>query len=349
MNYLPRLLTKVFICTTLLLSSVAAHATEVLNVYNWSDYMPDDVIQQFEKETGIVINYSTYDSNETMYAKLKADPNAGYDIVVPSTYFIDRMRQQNMLLKLDKTQLTNFKNLNPDLLNKSYDPNNNYSIPYLWGTSAIVINDKYFSKNSITSWADFWNKNLKDQLLLLDDTREVFSMALITLGYPANDVNPVHIKQAYEKLKLLLPNVKLFNDEAVQNIYIDEDVTIGMGWTGDIYMANQENPHIQYIYPKEGFVISMDNLAIPKGAQHIQNAYKFINFLLRPDIAAKISTEVGYASPNEAALKLLPKNILHNTIIYPDKATLRRGQFQTDVGSADQIYEKYLELLKMGA
>lgn len=327
----------------------AQAADQILNVYNWSDYLPDDVIQQFEKETGIDVNYTTYDSNETMYAKLKADPDAGYDIVVPSTYFIDRMRQQGMLLKIDKSKLTNFKNLNPTFLNKSYDPHNNYSIPYLWGTSAIVVNDKYFPIGAITSWADLWNPKLKDQLLLLDDTREVFSMALITLGYPANDTNADHIKQAYERLKQLLPNVKLFNDEAVQNIYIDEDVTIGMGWTGDIFLANQENPHIKYIYPKEGFVISMDNLAIPSGVQHLDNAYKFINFLLRPDIAAKISMEIGYATPNQAALKLLPKNILNNSIIYPDPVTMRRGQFQTDVGSADRIYEKYLELLKMGA
>jgi len=329
--------------------SVSVQAGEIVNVYNWSNYMPDDVIQQFEKETGINVNYTTYDSNETMYAKLKADPDAGYDVVVPSTYFIDRMRQQNMLQKLDKTKLPNFKNLNPDLLNKSYDLHNNYSIPYLWGTSAIVINDKYFAKGAVTSWADLWNSRLRDQLLLLDDTREVFSMALIVLGYSANDTNPDHIKQAYEKLKQILPNVKLFNDEAVQNIYIDEDVTIGMGWTGDIFQANQENSHVQYVYPKEGFVISMDNLAIPVGAQHVENAYKFINFLLRPDVAAKISMEIGYASPNLAALKLMPAEILHNQIIYPDSVTLRRGQFQTDVGSTDRIYEKYLELLKMGA
>jgi spermidine/putrescine transport system substrate-binding protein len=340
---------KLFLLFLFIFISFTARAAEVLNVYNWSNYMPDDVIQQFEKETGIDVNYTTYDSNETMYAKLKADPNAGYDIVVPSTYFIDRMQRQDMLKKIDKSKLTNFKHLNPDLLNKPYDPHNNYSIPYLWGTSAIVVNDKYFPKGAITSWADFWSEKLHDQLLLLDDTREVFGMALITLGYSANDTNPQHIQQAYEKLKALLPNVKLFNDEAVQNIYIDEDVTIGMGWTGDIFQANEENPHVQFIYPKEGFIISMDSLAIPKGAQHIENAYKFINFLLRPDIAKKISMEVGYSTPNLTALKMMPKNILNNRIISPDSATLRRGQYQTDVGSTDKVYEKYLELLKMGA
>jgi spermidine/putrescine transport system substrate-binding protein len=325
-----------------------AHADEVLNVYNWSSYMPDDVIQQFEKETGIAINYSTYDSNETMYAKLKADPTAAYDIVVPSSYFVDRMSHEHMLQVIDKTKLSNFKNLNPDFMNKAFDPHNQYSVPYLWSSTGIVVNTKSFPKESIKRWSDLWKPEYKDQLLLLDDTREVFSMALIVLGYSANDTNPDHIKQAYEKLKQLLPNVKLFNDEAVQNIYIDEDAQLGMGWSGDIFLANQENPAVQYVYPQEGFVIALDNLAIPQGAKHLENAYKFINFLLRPDIAARISQEIGYGTPNAAALKLLPKDIRNNSIVYPDKQTMQRAQFQTDVGDAVDVYEKYLELLKMG-
>jgi spermidine/putrescine transport system substrate-binding protein len=323
-------------------------ADQVLNVYNWSSYMPDDVIQQFEKETGININYSTYDSNETMYAKLKADPSAAYDIVVPSSYFIQRMSREGMLRTIDKTRLPNFKNLNAEFLNKIFDPHNQYSIPYLWSSTGIVVNTKYFAKNGIKSWSDLWKPEYKDQLLLLDDTREVFSIALMVLGYSANDTNPDHIKQAYEKLKQLLPNVKLFNDIAVQNIYIDEDASIGMGWSGDIFLANQENSAVQYIYPKEGFVIALDNLAIPQGAKHLDNAYKFINFLLRPDIAARISQQIGYGTPNEAALKLLPKDIRNDPIVYPDKKTMERAQFQTDVGDTVSIYEKYLELLKMG-
>jgi spermidine/putrescine transport system substrate-binding protein len=342
---------KRFLLIFLLLSINIAKAdsANVLNLYNWSDYLPNDVAAEFEKETGIHINYTTYDSNETMYAKLKADPNAGYDIVVPSTYFIDRMARQGMLQPINKSQLTNIKNLNPDLMNKSYDPHNNYSIPYLWGTTGIVVNTHYIPANSVTSWADFWKNQYKNQLLLLDDTREIFSMALLTLGYSANDANPAHIKQAYEKLKQLMPNVRLFNDEAVQSIYIDEDAIIGMGWSGDVYWANQQNANVQYIYPKEGFVIWMDNIAIPKGAQHLKNAYKFINFILRPDIAKQISEEVGYATPNLAAIKLMSPDEQHNPIIYPSKAILQKGQFQTDVGASAAVYEKYMELLKVGA
>lgn len=332
-----------------LLFSLAVHAEEkVLNVYNWSGYMPDEVLAQFTKETGIRVNYATYDSNETMYAKLKANPNIGYDIVVPSTYFIDRMRKQHMLQKIDKAKISNFKNLNPALLNKEYDPHNQYSIPYFWSTTGIIVNKKYYPVDSIQSWSDFWKPQYRDQLLLLDDVREVFSVALIVLGYSPNDTNPEHIKQAYLKLKELMPNVKIFNDEGVKSIYIDEDLTLGMGWNGDIYLANQENPNIQFVYPKDGFIISIDSMAIPVGAKHLESVYKFINFVLRPDIAKKISLGTGYSSPNQAAMKLMPKEILDNPIMNPNPEILKRSIVQTDVGDANAIYEKYWELLKIG-
>src|SRR6185312_935494 len=151
-----------YILLFLLLISTSIHAAEILNVYNWAEYLPSELLKQFERETGIKVNYSTYDNNETMYAKLKAVHNAGYDIVVPSTYFVDRMRRQGMLQRIDKSKLPNFKNLNPELLNKTYDPHNNYSIPYLWGATAIVFNDKGFNKNAITRWSDFWRPELKE-------------------------------------------------------------------------------------------------------------------------------------------------------------------------------------------
>lgn len=333
----------------LMAASIVKADSNILNLYAWSGYLPDDVAAEFEKETGIHINYTQYDSNETMYAKLKADPNAGYDVVVPSTYFIDRMGRQKMLVHLDKSKIPNFKNLNPDLLNKEYDPHNTYSIPYLWGTTAMVVNDKYFDPSKITSWGDFWQPKFKNQLMLLDDTREVFSMALILLGYSSNDMNPDHIKAAYNKLQELMPNVRLFNDEAIQSIYIDEDATVGMGWSGEIYQATQENPNIHYIYPKEGFVIWIDSLAIPRGVKNLDNAYKFINFVLRPDIAKQLCMDIGYAIPNLPGIKLLPPEVQHNQIIFPDRATLQRGQLQMDVGSATSVYEKYMELLKIGA
>lgn len=320
-----------------------------LNLYIWSDYIPDVLLQQFEKETGIHVNYSTYDNNETMYAKLKANPNIGYDIVVPSNYFIDRMRQENMLQPIDKSRLSGFNHLNPALLNKSYDPHNNYSIPYLVTATGIVYNDLYYAPGSITSWNELWDKKYQNQLLMLDDVRELFSIALMVLEYSPDTKDPLQIQAAYKKLKILLPNVKLFNAEAVKAIYIDDDANIGMGWSGDIYLANQANPHVHFVYPKDGFIVTQDSITIPMNAPHTANAYQFINFILRPEIAAKISTYTGYTSPNLAATLYLPASMRHNPILYPSQKVLAQGYFQMDVGDAADTYEKYFEELKLSA
>lgn len=321
---------------------------KLVNVYNWSNYISDDVLKEFTRETGIKVNYTTYDSNETLYAKLKANPHSGYDIIVPSTYFVDRMRKQGMLQALDKSKLTNFKNLNPALLNKSYDLGNRYSIPYFWTTTGIVINTKYHAATQIRDWASLWQPRYRNQLLLLDDVHEVFAIALLVLGYSPNDTNPDHIRRAYVKLTQLMPNVRLFASDGVKSSYIDEDLRLGMAWNGDAYQAAQENPALHFIYPKEGFTIAIDSMAIPLGAPHLNNAYRFINFILRPDIAKKISLATGYPTPNQAALKLMPKSILHNSVIYPGSKLLKRSVVQTDVGQAEGIYQKYWELLKVG-
>ncbi|MFM2321952.1 MAG: putrescine-binding periplasmic protein [Pseudomonadota bacterium] len=334
-------------CLLLSFAGAAFGDENIVNIYNWSNYISAEVLKEFTRETGIKVNYTTYDSNETLYAKLKANPHTGYDVIVPSTYFVDRMRRQGMLQALDKSRLSNFKNLNPALLNKPYDPGNHYSIPYFWTTTGIVVNTSVHPANQLQYWADFWNPVWHNQLLLLDDVHEVFSMALLVLGYSPNDRDPAHIRRAYLKLKQLMPNVRLFNNDGVKALYIDEDLSIGMAWNGDIYQASKENPALHFIYPKEGFVVSIDSMAIPIGASHLNNAYIFINFILRPDIAKKISLATGYATPNLAAYKLMSKSILNNPIIYPDSKVLQRSVVQTDVGAAESIYQKYWELLKI--
>ncbi|MCD6046618.1 MAG: potD [Gammaproteobacteria bacterium] len=336
-------------CLSFFIINAFANDEKVVNVYNWSDYLPDEVLQQFEKETGIHVNYSTYDNNETMYAKLKANPDVGYDIVVPSTYFIDRMRREKMLQPIDKKRLVGLSNMNPALMNKSYDPGNNYSIPYLVGSTGILYNDLFYPIGSINAWKDLWQEKYHDRLLLLDDVREIFSMALLVLGYSPDTTNPEQIKAAYQKLQALLPNVKLFNDEAVKAIYIDEDATIGMVWSGDAFGAQQENPHLHFVFPKEGYVLSQDSMAIPANAPHLANAYRFINFILRPEIAAKIAAGTGYSTPNAAAMKYLPEAMRNSEIMYPNAKILARAHFQMDVGDAADDYEKYLEQLKLSA
>lgn len=336
----------IFFLLCWLQSSLAADE-DIVNVYTWSGVIPDSIIQQFEKETGIKVNFSTYDSNEVMYAKLKATKNPGYDIVEPSSYYIDRMRRQGMLEKLDKSKLSNFHNLNPEFLNQAYDPQNNFSIPFIWGATGIFLNKEYQAP-TITRWSQLWNTAYADQLMLLDDSREVFSIALRVLGYSVNDSNAEHIKQAYLKLKELLPNIKIFSS-AVLSMLIDEDATIGMAWNGDLFKASRENPHLTFVYPADGFVIWVDNFTIPKDAPHRNNAYQFLNFMLRSDIARKVALDNNFPTANLAAQKLLPADIRNNPTIYPSHDVLRRGEFQTDVGDkALALYEKYWEQLKMG-
>ncbi|MCL5261214.1 MAG: spermidine/putrescine ABC transporter substrate-binding protein [Gammaproteobacteria bacterium] len=340
---------KLIFSIILTFSIFPAFAANILNIYIWGNYLPAEVAREFTKETGIRLNISEYDNNETMFAKLKASAHSGYDIVVPSSYFVERMRKQNMLEQIDKTRLSNFKNLNPALLNKEFDPNNNYSIPYLWGTTGIIVNTDYFEKDSIKSWNEFWDQRFADKLMILDDVREVFAMAFLTLGYPINDTNPQHIEQTYQKLKTLMPNIKIFNIDAIPNIFIDEDATVGMAWNGDCRLTQEENPKVKYIYPKEGFTIWIDNLAIVKNAPNLANAYKFIDFILRPDIAKKIIQNTGSSSPNLAGIKLLPKEMQQNPVINPDAETLKRGKILSDLDSNTlQLYEKYWEKLKMG-
>jgi spermidine/putrescine transport system substrate-binding protein len=330
------------------LSSGIFAADNILNVYAWPGIFPDFIIQKFEKETGIKVNFSTFDSNEAMYAKLRATKNAGYDLIEPSSYYVDRMRRQNMLEKLDKSKLSNFRNLNPEFLNQPYDPKSEYSAPFIWGITGIFINTDYYAKNSVKRWSDLWDTKYKDQLMFLNDAREVFSVGLRVAGYSDNDNNPEHIKNAYYKLKALMPNIKLFNSDAVISIYIDEDATLGMAWNGDLFKAKKENPKLDFIYPEDGFVIWVDNIAMPKNPPHRENAYKFLNFILRADIAEEIALDNNYPTANLAGQKRLPAEIRNSPIVYPSHEVLRRGQFQQDIGdNALALYEKYWEELKM--
>lgn len=323
-------------------------AEKTLNVYNWANYMPREILHQFEQETGIHINYNEFDSNEIMYAKLKSNPNSGYDIIVPSSYYVPRMARDHLLQRLDLRRIPNSKYLKKILLGREYDPHNDYSLPYTWGVTGIAVNQRYFSPKDFKHWQDLWNPRYKNQLLLIDDMREVFSIALITLGYSVNDTDPEHIKQAYEKLRLLLPNIKLFNSDAEQNIYVDTDATLGIAWNGDIYQVQQENPDVQFVYPENQFVLWIDCVCIMARAPHLNSAYIFLNFINRPDIAAKIADFNGYSSPNAAAIQLMPKATQLDPTFNPPATVLRRAVMEIDLGKATAIYEKYWELLKLG-
>jgi len=324
----------------------AMAADNIVNVYAWTGEIPDFVVRRFEKETKIKVNFSTYENNEIMYAKIRAAKRGGYDVIMPSSYFVDRMSRQQMLEKLDKTKIPNFNNLNPEFAHPSYDINTEYSVPFIFGITGIFSNKAYGAPPK--KWSDLWDKRYYNKLLVTDDIREVFSMALLSLGYSANDTNPEHIKAAYEKLKLLMPNIKVFATDIVVSIIIDEDVTAGMAWNGDAFKAFRENNNVQYTFPEEGFVIWVDNFSIPKNAPHKDAAYAFINFIMRADIAKDVALSTGFPTTNLAAKKLLPDDIRTNPIVYPTKDVMSHGQFQIDLGDDTlALYEKYWEELKM--
>lgn len=336
-----------FLCLLLLPLQVFAQQ-KIVNVYAWAGEISDTLIKQFEKETGIKVNFSTYQNNEVMLAKLRAGSSASYDVIMPSSYFVERLRKADLLAELDKSKLPNWKNINPDFINPVYDNESKYSAPFIWGVTGIFVNSKYVDPKSIHKWPDLWEPRFDNQLLMLDDTREIFSMALIALGYPVNDSKPDQISKAFEQLKKLMPNVKVFSSETVISIIVDEDAKIGMCWNGDAYRASRENDAVRFIYPDDGFVIWVDNLAIPKNAPHINEAHAFINFMLSAEAGKETALMMNYPVANLAGQMLLPKEIRENPIIYPSKEILKRGQFPRDLGEETLgLYEKFWEELKM--
>lgn len=331
-----------------LLCACPVLAGEKVYVYNWTEYIPESVLEQFTKETGVEVVYTTYDSNETMYAKLKLIKKDGYDVVFPSTYFVSRMGKEGMLQPLDHTLLPNGKDLDPRLLDKPYDKGNVYSIPYMWGSTGIGYNSSVLPEGEVTAWKDLWNPKYKGQLLLQDDMREVFHMALKIQGHSSNTTDPKEIESAYLLLKDLMPNVLLFNSDSPRLPYLAGEVNVGMIWNGEAWMAQQENPAIRYVYPSEGANLWVDSYVIPKTARNIQNAHKFINFMMKPEVAKVCVEENGYATPITTALPLLEEDVRNSLTVFPSAAIMNKGEFQTDVGEALPIYQQYWEKLRTG-
>ncbi|MDC8109987.1 extracellular solute-binding protein [Vibrio sp. CCUG 15886] len=334
------------LCAATLFSTSSFAADQELYFYNWSEYIPSEVLEDFTKETGIKVIYSTYESNESMYAKLKTQ-GSGYDLVVPSTYFVSKMRKEGMLQKVDKAKLSHFAELDANYLDKPFDPGNDYSIPYIWGATGIGINVDMLDKSSVKNRGDLWDTQWAGQLMLMDDAREVFHIALSKLGYSPNTTNPDEIKAAYEELKKLIPNVLVFNSDFPANPYLAGEVSLGMLWNGSAYMARQEGAKIDIIWPEKGAIFWMDSLAIPAGAKNIEAAHKMIDFLLRPENAAKIAMEIGYPTPVKTAYKLLPKEFAEDKNIFPPQSVMDNGVWQDEVGEASVLYDEYFQKLKV--
>ncbi|WP_051201828.1 extracellular solute-binding protein [Ferrimonas senticii] len=343
------LVKKTLLSAVLAISATGAAAKDdVLYFYNWSEYIPDGLLQEFEQETGIKVIYTTYDSNEMMYAKLDQLQGKGYDLVVPSTYYVKKMADVGLLQPIDKSKLSNFKHLETAMLNKEYDPNNTYSIPYIWGATGIGIHTDEIDPSTITGWQDLWDPKWQGQLMLMNDQREVFHMALRILGYSTNSTDPKQIEEAYQLLRKLMPNALTFNSDNPGAPYVAGDTSLGMIWNGSTFEAQKEDPAITMIYPKEGAIFWMDNISIPAGAENVEAAHKMIDFLLRPEVAAKVSEMTGYPTPNKTARELMDPAFSQNPIIFPPAEVIEAGEFQSDIGDAVQIYSDYWDKLRAG-
>ncbi|RMJ02692.1 Spermidine/putrescine-binding periplasmic protein precursor [Marinobacter litoralis] len=327
----------------------SSEETQVLNLYNWSEYMPQEVLDRFTEETGIQVVYTTYDSNEAMYARLKLlDDSAAYDLAVPSTYYVSKMRQEDLLMPIDRSKIEGFENLSPELVNLDIDPENAYSVPFLWGTTGLGV-DTADVEGEVTAWADLWDERFEGRIVLTNDMREVFHVALRVLGHSGNSTDPEHIEEAYEKLTELMPSVRTFNSDAPRMPFLEGETDIGMIWNGEAVMGRDALPTLDYVYPAEGIIAWLDSFVIPKNAKNPEAAHQFISFVLRPEISALISEDIGYATPNLAARELLDESVASDRASYPTAEDLINAEFQTDIGDeALQIYAKYWEKLKSG-
>lgn len=315
-----------------------------LNIFIWSNYLPDSVIKQFEERYHAKVNVELYDSNEALLAKLQSG-GSDYDIIVPSDYMVKVLKEQGLLQPLDRDNISNFSNLDPKLLGLAFDPNNEYSIPYLWGTTGIGYRkDKV--QGPVDSWSVLWDQKYKDRLAMLDDIREVFGATLKLMEKSLNDTNPDDIAQAAALLEKQKPLLKAYDSGGFDQLLLSGDAWIVQGYNGQIAKAMSENPNIGYVIPQEGCTVSVDNMCIPKRAPHASLANQFVSFILDANVAASIANETGYSSPNLAARAHIKPELLDNPAVYPAPNALEKCEFITDLGQAVSLYDRYWTEIK---
>ena len=317
-------------------SSYAADKA-VLNVYNWDDYIDEKTIPEFEEKFGVKVNYDVYDSNESLLAKLQAGAS-GFDVVFPSDYMIKIMIQLQLLEALDKSLLPNIEFLDPAFLKQSFDPENIFSLPYTWGTAGIGYRaDKV--EEPVESWSVMFDPKYAGRIVMLDDARETLGAALKYLGFPFNSTNPDELERAKTLLIEQKTLVKAYVSAQAEQMLLSGDAWLVHNWNGDIYRVAAENPNITYVIPKEGTSKFIDNCAIPKGAQNKELAHKFINFLLEPEVDARIHNQIQYLTPNKAALPFLDES-LRSTMENMTPEIAEKLEYIEDLGKETRLWDK---------
>lgn len=291
-------------------------------VYNWGEYIDPKVADLFEKETGIKVHYDTFVTNEDMYPKVKAGA-VEYDLICPSDYMIQRMIDENLLSKIDFNNVPNLKNIDPTYLDKSksFDPTNEYSVPYCWGTVGILYN-KTKVDGPIDSWSVLFDEKYKDKILMINSVRDALGIALKYLGYSINTTNKDEIEEATQLLIKQKSLVQGYFVDEVRDKMIGDDAAISVIYSGEANFTKRENKNLEYVVPKEGSNVWIDSWVIPKNCKNKKNAEIFLNFLCRDDIAKMNFDYITYSTPNKAAKSLLDEETQNNKVAFPDASIL---------------------------
>ncbi|MET3575802.1 ABC transporter substrate-binding protein [Bhargavaea ullalensis] len=305
---------------------------DTITVYNWGEYIDPDLLKQFTEETGIRVVYETFDSNEAMMTKIQQG-GTSYDVAVPSEYMIEKMRENNLLIPLDHSKLPNLKHIDPYFLDLPFDPDNEYSIPFFWGTLGIVFNPELLGgQYDFSSWDDLWDPALRQKVILVDSAREVVGMGLNILGYSLNSTDRRELDEASAKLSELAPNVKAIIGDEITQMMQRNEASVALTWSGQAADMMSENDSLDYAVPEEGSNLWFDNMVIPKTAANIDGAHKFINFMLDPEVAAQNADYVGYSTPNKDALGLMDPEVVNDERFYPDEETREHLEVYRDLG-----------------
>lgn len=323
-----------------------------LNVFNWGEYISDgtdgsmDINEVFTELTGIKINYLFYDSNETMYAKLKSG-GVSYDIIIPSDYMIQRLISEDMLEKLDFSQLDNYKNISDEYKNLYFDPNNEYSVPYSVGMVGMIYNETMVDEE-LDSWSAMWDEKYKNNVLTFNNPRDAFGIAQFYLGQDINSTNKADWDKAAEKLKEQKPILQSYVMDEVFDKMEGEEAAIAPYYAGDYLSMAANNENLKFVYPKEGTNIFVDSICVPKGAQNFDAAMLYINFLLEAQIALQNAEYIYYATPNAAVLELDEYSLKDNEYLYPAEDQKPKTEYFHDLDpEIRSYYEKLWEEVKL--
>lgn len=324
--------------STMITGCGGTDSKKVLNVYNVGDYIDEDIITLFEEETGVRVQYETYDTNEMMYQKVKSG-STHYDLIFPSDYMVEKMKSEELIQKIDFKNIPNMKYIDKSFLNPIYDKANEYSVPYMWGTFGILYN-KTMIKEPVDSWDILWDPKYKGNIMMFDSVRDTMGISLKRLGYSMNTTNPKEINEAMNELMRQKDLVLAYVNDEGKDRLLGGEVAMGIIYSGDAVTLMEENPNLDYAIPKEGTNKWVDAMTIPKSAQNKKEAEMFINFLLDPEIAKMNAEYIGYSIPNVGALELLDEDVIKNPVAYPSKEVLDKTEIFIDLGDKLRLYDE---------